>query len=165
MNNMNNMNNINNMNNMNNMNFNNLNNNNMNMNNNINNNNMNNNNNNINNNNPNNDIVPQGIIERGDKTLSFKIDSPDGDYRNINLIASTGLKVLITISKNKKIKELFKVYAEKLGIPLNNLGNGIVFLYNAITIPINDSRKINDVFPNDNCCITVIDQNGVIGAK
>jgi hypothetical protein len=163
------------MNNMNNMNFNNLNNNNMIMNNNINNNNMNMNNN-INNNNINNDnninnnivdnnINQQGNIERGDKTLSFKIDSPDGDYRNINLTASTGLKVLITISKNKTIKELFQIYAQKLGIPKNILGNGIVFLYNAITLPIHDNRKINEVFPNDNCTITVIDQNGVIGAK
>ena len=81
------------------------------------------------------------------------------------MTASTGLKVLITISKNKTLEELFKIYALKLGIPQNNLGNGIIFLYNAITLPINDKRKINEVFPNDNCAITVIDQNGVIGAK
>ena len=147
------------------------------MNNNMINNNMNNNNININNNNVNinnydnnnvnnnNSVVPQGIIERGDKILSFKIESPDGDYRNINLNASSGLKVLITISKNKTMRELFQVYAQKLGIPQNNLGNGILFLYNAITLGIDDQRKIKDVFQNDNCAITVIDHNGVIGAK
>ena len=147
-----------------------------NINNNNNNNNMNNNffqqnnmnNNNFNNNNNNNntntgDQAPKGILERGEKYLNFKVD--DCDIRNIKFSASSGLNVMISINKNKPLKELFKEYAKRVGFPEFHLGKEIIFLFNALTIDVNDNNTINSLFPKDLITITVIDQKEIIGAN
>ena len=134
------------------------------------NNNMNNNNfqpNYMNNNNNNNtntvDQGPKGILERGEKYLKFKVD--DCDIRNINFKASSGLNVMISINKNKPLKDLFIEYAKRVGFPEFHLGKEIVFLFNALTIDVNDDKNtINSLFPKDSITITVIDQNEIIGA-
>jgi len=147
------------VNNVNNNNNNNINNNN------FNNNNINNtNNNNNNNNNTNNgDQAPKGILERGEKYMQFKVD--DCDIRNIKFSASSGLNVMISINKNRPLKDLFKEYAKRVGFPEFHLGENIVFLFNALTIDVHDENPINSLFPKDLITITVIDQKEIIGAK
>ena len=88
------------------------------------------------------------------------------NLRNINMIASSGLKVVIKINKNKTISDLFRAYIKRVGVGEIILEKKlIVFLFNAQTIEPNDQRKIEEVFPKDMMTITVIDQNNVIGAK
>ena len=180
----NNMNNFNMNNNMNNFNMNNF----MNNFNNFNNNNFNNNNINMNNfmnfmnNNMNNNIKtgvknsptttntqnsqePEALIKRTDDFLTYETDS-GSDVRPILLVASSGLRILIKISKNKTLKELFKTYAAKVGVGENVLGTKIVFLFNAETLQVGSDQKIEEIFTkNILYTVTVVDQNNVIGAK
>ena len=86
------------------------------------------------------------------------------NLRNINLNASSGLKVLIRINRYKTIADLFKVYIQRLGIGQNVLGKDIIFLFNAETLTPQDTRIINEVFPKDFSTITVLDQKNIIGA-
>ena len=176
------------MNNMNNMNMNNMNMNNMNMNNMMMNNmmmnnmmmnNMNNNMNmnnmpsqnssfqNINNNGNNNKSgEPTPIIERVNEDKVVKIDienSNRNDIINVNLHASSGLKVMMAISQNKTIADLISLYGQRIGINKKYLGNEIIFIFNAETLDINDSRLLKEKFSNLSV-ITVVDQNNVIGA-
>ena len=96
---------------------------------------------------------------------TFEIDH-GSDIRSILLAASSGLKILIKISKNKTLKDLFKNYAAKIGIGENVLGTKIYFLFNAETLEVNSNKKIKEVFGEKNLyTITVVDQNNVIGAK
>ena len=127
----------------------------------LNNNNFNNNNNNITNTV---DQAPKGILERGEKYLKFKVDNCD--IRNIKFSASSGLNVMISINKNRPLKDLFKEYAKRVGFPEFHLGKEIVFLFNALTIDVNDDKStINSLFPKDLITITVIDQKEIIGAN
>ena len=180
--NMNNMNNMNNVN-MNNMNMNNMNMNNMNMNNMFNQNNMlmnmfnmfnkinnknidkNNNNKNGNRNNINKDKPPERIPRKDEQLIFEDNSSMEGELRSINLHASSGLKVMINISKYKTIPDLFKLYVKRIGISESLIGKEIIFIFNAETLTLNDTRLIDEVFPRDASVITVVDQNNVIGAE
>ena len=110
------------------------------------------------------DRAPKGILGRGEKYMQFKVD--DCDIRNIKFSASSGLHVMISINKNRPLKDLFKEYAKRVGFPEFHLGKEIVFLFNALTIDVNDDKStINSLFPKDLITITVIDQNEIIGAN
>ena len=109
------------------------------------------------------DQAPEGILERGPKYMEFKVD--DCDIRNIKFSASSGLNVMISINKNKPLKKLFEAYAQRVGFPEFHLGKNIVFLFNALTIDVNDENPINSLFPKDLITITVIDQKEIIGAN
>ena len=65
------------------------------------------------------------------------------------------------------IKELFKLYVKKLGISESLLGKDIIFLFNALTLEVNDERLISTVFHKgiQTVTITVIDSKNVIGAE
>ena len=125
------------------------------------------------NNNPNNFIPIRSNSEnklkeylpRDDKTLyySSKNINMGDNIINIALNASTGLKVIIPISINSTLEELFKKYAEKVSIPINVLGNKIVFLFSGGKIDPFSKEKIGDHFKNG-AIITVFDQGGIIGA-
>ena len=110
------------------------------------------------------DRAPKGILGRGEKYMQFKVD--DCDIRNIKFSASSGLHVMISINKNRPLKDLFKEYAKRVGFPEFHLGKEIVFLFNALTIDVNDDKStINSLFPKDLITITVIDQKEIIGAN
>ena len=97
--------------------------------------------------------------------MEFKVDDCD-DIRNIKFSASSGLKVMISINKNRPLKDLFKEYAKRVGFPEFHLGENIVFLFNALTIDVHDEKNtINSLFPTDSITITVIDQKEIIGAN
>ena len=97
-----------------------------NMNNNINNN-MNNNNNNTainnqNSNNNNNNGPPVENIPRKDITIhATGGSSSESDLINVTLQASSGIRVVMKVSRNITMKELFRLYIEKLGIGENLL--------------------------------------------
>ena len=142
------------------------------MNNNMMNNNMNNINNNMNNN-INNSIkeqAPQPLLARGDRTLQFKNEFPyvnEESLRNINFVASSGLKVVIIVPDYITFKELFKLYVKKIGVSDRLLGKELIFIFNALTIEPNDERKISELFTKSfqQMAITVVDSNNVLGAS
>ena len=115
------------------------------------------------NHNNNDNQVPDGSLP-GEKYMQFKVD--DCDIRNIKFIASSGLHVMISINKNRPLKDLFKEYAKRVGFPEFLLGKEIVFIFNALTIDVNDDKStINSFFPKDLITINVISTQQVIGAN
>ena len=72
---------------------------------------------------------------------------------------------MISISINKTIKDLFKIFAQKIGIGESLLGKEIYFIFNAKTLDVNDNRLISEVFLKDLCVVTVLDRKNVIGAN
>ena len=110
------------------------------------------------------DQDPKGILEIGENYLKFKVD--DYDIRNIKFSASSGLKVMISINKNKSLKKLFKEYAKRVGFPEYHLGKEIVFFFNSRAIDVNDDiNTIKSMFPKDLITITVIELKEIKGAN
>ena len=79
------------------------------------------------------------------------------------MVASTGLKVIIPISINAPLEELFKRYAAKVNIPESALGTKIVFLFSGGKKDQFSKAQIGTHFKN-RAIITVFDQGGIIGA-
>ena len=124
-----------------------------NMNNNMNQQNMNCNNNcNYNNNNENKNIFPRkDIIVISNEFPNEKI------LRMVCFNCTSGLKVFIQIPLNKTLKDLFILFAKKVGISEALLGKEIRFVFNALTLNVNDTRLISEVLDNDGCKIIVVD--------
>ena len=103
-------------------------------------------------------------LPRGDKTVYIKPDNKNAsDIINIALRASSGLNVILAIPSNLPIREMFKRYVEKLGLPYGYLGNDIQFLYNGNKVDPFSNEPVSSKFKNG-INITVYDQAGVIGA-
>jgi hypothetical protein len=124
------------------------------------------NNNNRNNFNLNNQGPPKENIPRGEKIIQVtkESSSPFVELINISLHASSGLKLIMKVPRDITYKELFRFYVEKIGVSKSFLGKEIIFLFNAMTLDVNDEHVITNKL-HDNCTITVIDRNNVIGAK
>ena len=116
-------------------------------------------------NNRNQNQQPQELIPRGDKVIrdtSMNINSNGQNMINVTFDASTGLRVIIAISKNTTVKQLVEKYIERIGIGKNHIGKDIIFLFNGGKMdPFSEDNLQN--FP-DLAIITVFDQNNVIGA-
>ena len=116
-------------------------------------------------NNRNQNQQPQELIPRGDKVIrdtSMNINSNGQKMINVTFDASTGLRVIIAISKNTTVKQLVEKYIERIGIGKNHIGKDIIFLFNGGKMdPFSEDNLQN--FP-DLAIITVFDQNNVIGA-
>ena len=107
------------------------------------------------------------LLPREDKTITAPMpttNNNNGMIINITLEASTGLKVIIPISNESTLAELFKIYETRASLPPNVLGDKIVFLYNGGKINPNSTDKIRTLIRGNNAKITVFDQGGVIGA-
>ena len=109
--------------------------------------------------------APESIL-RKNKTIVVQNNmlNSTGNMINITLSASTGLKVIIPISGDKTLQELFSTYADKVSIPHNALGEKIVFLFNGAKLDPNSTDSVFSKFRGTNANITVFDQGGVIGA-
>ena len=104
------------------------------------------------------------IFEIGEKYIHLKVD--DYNVTNIKFSSSSGYKVMISINKYRPLKDLFKEYARRVGFPEFYLGVNIVFIFNTLTIDVNDdTHTIGEFFPKDLITITVIEQKETIGAN
>ena len=107
--------------------------------------------------------VPDGSL-RGKEYMQFKVD--DCDIRNIKFRDNSGHNVMISINKNRPLKDLFKEYAKRVGFPEFLLGKEIVFIFNGLRIDVNDDKStINSLFPKDLITIIVIFIQQVRGAN
>ena len=108
--------------------------------------------------------APVGLLPRGEKYMQFKVD--DYNIRNIKFSASSGFKAMISINKNRPLKDLFKEYAKRVLFPEFHLGKEIIFLFNGLEIDVNnEENKIKSFFPKDLITITVVDQSEIIGGN
>ena len=109
---------------------------------------------------------PVGILESVGKFNQIKVDDCDIRYIKFIFISSSGCRIMISINKNRPLKDLFKEFAKKVGIPEFNLGVNIFFIFDALYLDVNDEKNtINNIFPKDLITITVIDSKEVIGAN
>ena len=107
--------------------------------------------------------VPDGSLQ-GENNMHFKVD--DCDIRNIKFSDNSGHNVMISINKNRPLKDLFKEYAKRVGFPEFLLGKEIVFIFNGLIIDVNDEKNtINSLFPKDLITIIVIFIQQVRGAN
>ena len=86
-----------------------------------------------------------------------------GEPINIGFYSSSGLKVMITIGKNNTIKDAIFKYFNKIEVDTSLIGKEIMLLFNGQLLKLEDGRRIGQLLINHSI-ITVIDQNGVIGA-
>ena len=109
---------------------------------------------------------PVGILESVGKFNQIKVDDCDIRYIKFIFISPSGCRIMISINKNRPLKDLFKEFAKKVGIPEFNLGVNIFFIFDALYLDVNDEKNtINNIFPKDLITITVIDSKEVIGAN
>ena len=117
------------------------------------------------NNNGNNNQQPKELIPRSDKVWKdSSLASANNDQPRINVTfdTSTGLKVIIFVTRNITIRELIKQFIKKIGISESHIGTNIIFLFNGEKMnPFSGDTLYS--FP-DVSVITVVDQNNVIGA-
>ena len=124
----------------------------------------NNNNNNINSNN-NNGPPSKEVLPRPNNFNPIPDNSnfaASSNMKNILFEASTGLKVMIKADINTTIKELLKMYIERIGLNESFIDKDIVFLFTGEKMDSKSEEKITKI-PNMGV-ITVFDQNNVIGA-
>ena len=109
--------------------------------------------------------APPEIIPRLNKTMSedfFKNDNNRGKI-NVVLNASSGLAVVLPSPPNITVKKLIRNYLKKLGLREGVLNGGIIFIYNAEVVNVNDERPLSSFF-RDQAVIIVVDVQGVIAA-
>ena len=109
--------------------------------------------------------APQEIIPRTNETMSedyFKNINNRGKI-NVVLNASSGLTVILATPPNASVKQLIRNYLKKLGLRKEVLNGGIIFIYNAEVINVNDERPLSS-FLKDTSVIIVVDVQGVIAA-
>ena len=103
------------------------------------------------------------LLPRGNKIQYTQKPEYNENEVIITFDATTGLKVIIPISKEKTLNELLTKYMEKANLPLNMIGDKIIFLYNGGKIePSNE--KIRTLIKGKWVKITVFDNDNVIGA-
>ena len=121
--------------------------------------------------NNNNEKEPEETIPRPNKNdegitkINDESSINNADIINLNLHASSGLKVMIVISKYKTIEELLQTYMRRIGVSEALIGTDIIFIFKATTINPHDKRLICELFTQDFQVITVVDGKNIIGAK
>jgi len=109
-----------------------------------------------------------------DKGVLPRIGNPDdesalpvsGDIINVKFDASTGIKKIIRADKNKTtLKQLLKMYMDKIGLSESLIGKQVVFLYCGEKVDIESTKTLDELHIRNMSSITVFDQGNVIGAK
>ena len=88
---------------------------------------------------------------------------PDENMKNIKFDASTGIKVIVTVSKYATIEQAIKEFVKKLGLGENVIDNDLIFLLNGGKMDAHSQDPV--ITLPDLASITVFDQNNVIGAS
>ena len=98
-----------------------------------------------------------GMNMNDNKFIDSKID--------VNFIASSGLKVFMSLDKETTVGEMLTKYLKEINYsdPLNKNGY-FAFLFNGCVLNFEDKTKIDKLFKGiNNVTVTVIDKNNVIG--
>ncbi len=105
------------------------------------------------------------LLPRTEQTLYVnKENMYSPNMINVAFRASTGFTVIVTVSPNITVLELFKLYMDRVGLPYKHLGQDIQFLFNGKKIEPNSNKKISEEGFKNNVNVVVFDQGGVIGA-
>ena len=88
---------------------------------------------------------------------------PDENMKNIKFDASTGIKVIVNVSKYATIEQAIKEFVKKLGLGENVIDNDLIFLLNGSKMDAHSQDPVTTL--PEFASITVFDQNNVIGAS
>ena len=125
------------------------------------NNNVQNNNNNQNNND--NQQEMKSVLPRNIEIGTNEIHIENEYRRNLKFDTSTGVRVIISVSKEITVAQALKEFVKKLGLSEDVIGKDLIFLFNGSQLDYK-SQDLVKTLP-DMAAITVFDQNNVIGAK
>ena len=118
--------------------------------------------------NPNNNInnnknEEKESILRNNKVIKDADNFPPGAIvKNISFDATSGLKVILKVTKETTYKELILKYVNKIGLEESVINKDIIFLFNGGKMDVNSEDNIAKL--PDFSAITVIDQKNIIGA-
>ena len=114
--------------------------------------------------NNNNTYNSEVFFERGEQYRRYIINP--GNIINIKFKASSGPVVMISIDKVRPLKDLFKEYANIIGIPEFLLGKEVIFIFNSRAIDVHDENiQICNFFGLDLATIAVFELKQIIGAN
>ena len=109
---------------------------------------------------------PTELIQRGNKTKIVEAypGLQKSDRLNVVMIASSGLRLVMSTPPETPIRVHIRKYLEKLGLGEGVLEKDLVFLINANKIDINSSDRMDTICQGFQTVITVIDVKNVIAA-
>ena len=107
----------------------------------------------------NNDDTDKGVLPRGNTDDDNSVLPPSGDTINVKFDASTGVKKIIRADKKKTtLKQLLKMYMDKIGLPDTMIGKQIVFLYCGEKVEVESKKTLEEYHIRNMSSITVFDQ-------
>ena len=113
----------------------------------------------------NDDDKDKGVLPRvGNDDDDNNVLPPTADTINIKFDASTGVKKIIRANNNTTLKELLKMYMQKIGLPDTLIGKQVVFLFCGEKIDVESTKTLKEQNIRNMSSITVFDQGNVIGA-
>ena len=118
---------------------------------------------NINANNNNNSQESKSVLPRNISIRQENNNIPNENMRNIRFDASTGIKIMVKLSKEATLEEAIKQFVRKLGLPERVIEDDLIFLFNGSKLDVHSKKPVKTF--QDFAAITVFDQNNVIGAN
>jgi len=110
-----------------------------------------------------NNLYNSNLNNTNNRSSMNEVNLPS-DYIRIKFNASTGNETTIVINKERSLKDLFKKYAEKIGLSEEVFGKEVIFLFNGGKLDTEEEQSIISFFRStNNITITVFDQNNIIG--
>ena len=107
----------------------------------------------------------KGVLPRVNTDDDNSVLPASGDTINVKFDASTGVKKIIRADKKKTtLKQLLKMYMDKIGLSDTMIGKQIVFLYCGEKVDVESTKTLEEYHIRDMSSITVFDVGNVIGA-
>ena len=106
----------------------------------------------------------QELIPRSDETLYINRELANlPNMINVIFKATSGLNVVVVVNKNSPMFDMFKLYMNKLGLPLQHLSGNLQFLHAGQRLNPYDNTPVYFLFKN-NQSIVVYDERSIVGA-
>jgi len=99
---------------------------------------------------------PDGVyLNNQNLNQTVYINCPEGNQNNQNKInivfqANTGLKLILQFPPNITIRDMIKLYMNKLQLSEGYIGNQVIFLLNGQQMDYNSDKKIGNVLKKTN---------------
>ena len=93
---------------------------------------------------------------------------PNNGYQKINIVFATSnnTKIILYVPVNAQMKEVFKAFVMKVGLPEYTLGRDINFLYNGLFVKFNEKKTVYEMgIKFDYSTIVVLDTKNLIAGK
>ena len=93
---------------------------------------------------------------------------PNNGYQKLNIVFATSnnTKITMYVPINVQMKEVFKAFVMKVGLPEYTLGRDINFLYNGLFVKCDEKKTVYEMgFKFDFSTIVVLDTENLIAGK